>query len=652
MNKIPLGNPVAKFRAGAVSALLALLTAVPAGALTFEFGDISGSFDSTLSAGVSYRLKDQDPALVGIVNGGTAASVNTDDGNLNYDKGFFSKLLKGTHDLEVRNGDGDVGAFVRFTYFKDFANDSPQKRTQFGKEAREKVSSDLELLDAYVSMKFQVRGAPVDFRVGRAVLNWGESTFIPNGISVINPIDVAKLRTPGAELREALKPVSMVSASIGLSELLTLEAFYLLEFEQTDADPRGSYFSTNDFATIGGKAVYLGFGALSDRGILGAVPRGDDVSASNSGQFGIALRYLAEGLNNTEFGFYFMNVHSRLPSLAAYTPTTAINTNLTGPLTQVFISTGMSPATAAGQAAGLWQLIVLSQTNPGALTAQQLATLQAPQTQAAINGARTIAFLTSAATARYIVEYPEDMKVYGVSFNTALANSGVSLQGELSLKTDVPLAVDDVELLFAALSSINPAFGPNNQIGNFLGQLNTYIPGYRKLDVWQGQVTATKAFGPAIGADQWVVVAEVGGISVPDLPSKDVLRFEGPGTYTSGSQAAMNGTGNAALMATPLSAFADRFSWGYQLLVRFDYTNVFAGINVSPSLGFAHDVGGNTPAPAGNFLEGRRTTTLGLEFTYQNAWSADLRYVSYAGAGVYNLLGDRDFMSFTLKYSF
>ncbi|HEY5551632.1 MAG TPA: DUF1302 domain-containing protein [Opitutaceae bacterium] len=652
MNNTLSGNIVARIRSGAVYALLALLTTLPAAALTFQFGDISGSFDSTLSAGVSFRLQDRDPALVGLANGGTALSVNTDDGNLNYDKGLFSKVIKGTHDLEVRNPDGNIGAFVRFTYFKDFSNEAPQKRTQFNKVALNRVGYNISLLDAYLAMKFDAGGMPVDLRVGRQVLNWGESTFIPNGIGVINAVDVARLRIPGSELREALKPVPMVSVSIGLNDLTTLEAFYLLASQETDADPRGSYFSTNDFASIGGQAVYLGFGALSDRGALGAVPRGEDVKAKHTGQFGFALRYLAEGLNNTEFGFYFMNLHSRLPALAAYTPSTPINTNLTGPLTQVFIGAGLPPATAAAQAAGLWQLIVLSQTNPGALTPTQLATLQAAQTQAAINGARTIAFLNSAATAHYVVEYPEDMKVFGVSFNTALASSGISLQGELSLKKDVPLAVDDVELLFAALSSINPAFGPNNQIGNFLGQLNTYIPGYRMLDVWQGQVTATKAFGPALGASQWILVAEVGGINVPDLPSKDVLRFEGSGTYTSGSQAAMNGTGNAALAASPLSAFADEFSWGYQVLVRFDYTNVFAGINVSPSLGFAHDVGGNTPAPAGNFLEGRRTTTLGLEFTYQNAWSADLRYVSYSGAGAYNLLSDRDFASFTLKYSF
>jgi hypothetical protein len=652
MNITPSGNLASNFRTGAVSLALALLTTLPASALTFEFGQISGSFDSTLSAGVSYRLQGRDPALVGVANGGTALSVNTDDGNLNYDKGIFSKVVKGTHDLEVRNESGDIGAFVRFTYFKDFSNEAPQKRTQFNKVALNRVGYNISLLDAYLAMKFEMQGKPVDLRIGRQVLNWGESTFIPNGISVINAVDVARLRIPGSELREALKPVPMISASIGLSETTTLEAFYLLAFNKTDADPRGSYFSTNDFASIGGEAVYLGFGALSDLGVLGAVPRGDDVLASHSGQFGVALRYLAEGLNNTEFGFYFMNVHSRLPALAAYTPTTPINTNLTGPLTQVFIGAGLPPANAAAQAAGLWQLIVLSQTNPGALTPTQIATLQASQTQAAINGARTIAFLTSAASARYVIEYPEDIQVFGVSFNTALANSGISLQGELSMKTDVPLAVDDVELLFAALSSINPAFGPNNQIGNFLGQLNTYIPGYRELDVWQGQVTATKAFGPTLGADQWVLVAEVGGISVPDLPSKDVLRFEGSGTYTSGSQAFMNGTGNAALAASPYSAFADDFSWGYQVLVRFDYTNVFAGINVSPSLGFAHDVGGNTPSPAGNFLEGRKTTTFGLEFTYQNAWSADLRYVSYSGAGAYNLLSDRDFASFTLKYSF
>ena len=56
--------------------------------------------------------------------------------------------------------------------------------------------------------------------------------------------------------------------------------------------------------------------------------------------------------------------------------------------------------------------------------------------------------------------------------------------------------------------------------------------------------------------------------------------------------------------------------------------------------------------PLGNFVHGRKTVTLGADFTFQNAWAFELRYVNFFGAGRYNLLGDRDYVSGTLKYSF
>ena len=59
----------------------------------------------------------------------------------------------------------------------------------------------------------------------------------------------------------------------------------------------------------------------------------------------------------------------------------------------------------------------------------------------------------------------------GVSFNTSLGRTGISWQGEISLKNDVPLQIDDVELLFATLSTLAPQFGANNQIGNFLANM-------------------------------------------------------------------------------------------------------------------------------------------------------------------------------------
>ena len=45
---------------------------------------------------------------------------------------------------------------------------------------------------------------PFDLRIGRQVLSLGESTFIPNGINVVNSADLSKLRVPGSELKEAL----------------------------------------------------------------------------------------------------------------------------------------------------------------------------------------------------------------------------------------------------------------------------------------------------------------------------------------------------------------------------------------------------------------------------------------------------------------
>ena len=57
----------------------------------------------------------------------------------------------------------------------------------------------------------------------------------------------------------------------------------------------------------------LGFGDVPDMGtapvedtLLG-VPRAPDIYADDSGQYGIAMRVYAPGLNETEFGFYRNN---------------------------------------------------------------------------------------------------------------------------------------------------------------------------------------------------------------------------------------------------------------------------------------------------------------------------------------------------------
>lgn len=645
----------------ALALAVAFLAASPLSAVRFSHGELSGSFDSTFSIGGLYRLGDPKPLYYGTANvfhgvPGQQNSVNTDDGNLNYGQGLVSALFKGSHDLELRYR--NFGAFVRGYYFSDGEADDTD-RTPLSNEARDRVVRGGELLDAYILGRFTL-GAdiPLDVRFGRQVLSLGESTFIPNGINVVNPVDLSKLRAPGSELKEALLPVNLLKASIGLTENITIEPFWLLEFRRNELEPAGSYFSTNDFASRGGQNVFLAFGTLADTGTLGAIPRAPDRRPDDIGQYGVALRILAPKLNDTEFGLYYASYRSRSPVISARTPTSGISPAFVQATAGTLAQQQLAPAMiangypAAGVPAALTTLLGAAFTNVPAAALPPTLQPFYPAAQSIVSGAGRLGLLNAAATGRYFVDYPDDITMLGASFNTSIGTTGISWQGEISYKHDVPLQIDDVEILFATLSSLNPAFGANNQIGSFLGLYNREVTGYRRHRVWTAQSTLTKVFGPMLGAQQLSLVAEIGGVQV-DLPDQSVLRYDGPATFTSGDLASMLRTGNSAALGwTPAHAFADDFSWGYQFLGRLDYTNVFAGVNVSPSLAFTHDVSGNTPLPLGNFIDGRKSVTLAAEFTLQNAWAWEIRYVNFFDGGRYNLLADRDYVSALLRYSF
>jgi hypothetical protein len=248
--------------------------------------------------------------------------------------------------------------------------------------------------------------------------------------------------------------------------------------------------------------------------------------------------------------------------------------------------------------------------------------------------------------------------MYGLSWNAQLGTSGIAFQGEISHHQDRPFLVDDVELLFAALSPVSPVFAQTNQAvpgGIQLGPTNqgpVEIAGYRMLDATQFQFTLTKVLGPVLGSNQGVVVIEPAITHISGMPSKDVLRFEGPGTFTSGNPFHATVGAHVGKPAEPASAFADPTSWGYQLAGRLDYLNAFRSFNLSPRFAWQHDVDGVTPGPGGNFIEGRHALTVGLAAGYQNMFEIDLSYTNYGGAGRYNLINDRDFIAAVVRYSY
>jgi hypothetical protein len=684
MTGTPAGRRLRLALWGLLAAAVALCAlSPPALAVGFEKGSFWGSWDSTITYGTSWRLEDPDPELIGLANGGDAFSVNGDDGNLNYDRGIWSNVIKLTTEIELNYK--DVGFFVRGRGFFDYeSNEKPRERTDLSSEARDLGGAHADLLDAYFWVDFDIAGKPAEFRVGEQVLSWGESTFIQNSINVINHVDVSALRVPGAELREALLPQGMVWFSFTMTQNTSLEVFALYDWDEVEIDPPGSYFATNDFVGNGGDTVFLGFGSspdippfsdptAPDRPFLG-VPRDDNQYADDDGQYGIALRWFVPALGETEFGFYFMNYHSRLPTINARTG------SVNGAITAGTIGASAVPIVTAVQT----HLAMFPGDIPGAVGAGTVAGVGAGaplgSSQAIAGTSATggdVASVTSAfavdayaQTAAYYLAYPEDIKLYGASFNTQLGTSGVALQGEVSFRQDAPFQVDDVELLFAALAPINPVFAGNSGIPGEPGasqlvayndedystQFETEIEGFIELDVAQAQMTATKVFGPTWGASTAVLVTEVAMTHVLGMPDKTRLRLEGPGTYTSGnayhSNPASPGAGHAGKSEEQSRFFADPTSWGYRLAGRLDYNNAMGAVNLSPRFSWQHDVNGNSPGPGGNFIEERKALTVGLMGTYQNTWSADMSYTRYFGAGRHNLINDRDFIAANLKYSF
>jgi Protein of unknown function (DUF1302) len=679
-----------------VPALVAALLAPGAAhAVDFAAGGWNGSFDTTVSFGQSWRVEARDPRLIGTADGGSGRSPNIDDGDLNYKKGRVSSAYKIVAELGLDHD--NFGLFVRGSLlYDDLVEDGKTDRTPISEAGKDLAGAYLRLLDAFVYGRWDLGGHQLDLRLGNQVVNWGESTFIQGGINAaINHFDVAALRVPGAELREAYLPQEMVKASIGITDHLTAEGIALFDWDPTQPEPVGTYFSSNDFVPRGGHDVFLGFGAFSDQGTdfsaLGgpfiknfqAVPRGPSTLPSDSGQYGLSLRwFLPDFAQGTEFGFYFVNYHSKLPVISGRTGTQSGVANSLGTLTAAI-------ATAQGLASGLpFDSAVAIGANAGAsaaaanggnlsvATATDYATIAG--NTALLGGnvtsqATALATHEYAQTARYFTEYPEDIQLFGVSFNTQLGTTGVALQGEVSYRQDVPLQYDDVELLFAALTPFEAAaLGAQNipvpatctpalPTLARCGQLGAYgvdqvVKGWDFFDVWQGQMTATKAFPPMLGASQLVALVEAGMTHVDGMPSKTTggpngqgIRLNGPGTSVSGNEAL---AGRHFGEVEPLNRFADADSWGYRLALRLDYLGLIGAWNFSPRVVWSQDVDGTTPGPGGNFVEGRCGATFGVLASYQSKLEFDVSYTTFYGAGRYNELGDRDFAAATIKYSF
>ena len=76
------------------------------------------------------------------------------------------------------------------------------------------------------------------------------------------------------------------------------------------------------------------------------------------------------------------------------------------------------------------------------------------------------------------------------------------------------------------------------------------------------------------------------------------------------------------------------------------------GVALEPIFAWSYDVEGITPIPISNFVAGSKIATLMLNAIYLQKYTARLGGTMYFGGGKQNLLHDRDFLSFSMSYSF
>ncbi len=517
----------------------------------------------------------------------------------------------------------DAGCQNTTSFTRAYGPGEPTYRQRSDPEVLRQIGTDLQMFDYYFFGQLPLGSEKsLTFKIGNQTINWGESTaLVVNSVNQANPVNANNLTRVGFDLSELFVPTGMVFLSFEPFESATIEAFYGYDWKPTEIPAPGTFFSFADLGTnnaVDYASISFG-GPAEDPEVCGtgAPPAGadaqydyynpesgcaspqnnplsgltntsltirrlDDRPARDDGQFGVSFKYFADWLNNgTELAFYFMNYHSTLPYVSFYS---------------TVASCARAEGNPSGQDAtdGTELLSLCDDTGGNLLTDLPLNPLNPATTSSAAARAAT-RNAVPIDTVRFRLEYPEDIQMYGFSFNTTVGD--FSLQGEVAYRPNMPLQVDTQDLTFHALGpmlgrchdptpasgsgacsgtvggisgadgvtyfdsdfipypgitayndtfdlAIGAGVGSARSFPSFIGAWrgvgpgetppSSYIRGWEYFDVWQLNLGGTYVQGDTdnvIGADQLIWLFEVGAQVVPDLPGTDQLQIESPGTH-------------------------------------------------------------------------------------------------------------------------
>ncbi|WP_437882945.1 DUF1302 domain-containing protein [Pseudomonas sp. LRF_L74] len=287
--------------------------------------DLSLSWDNTVKYSAAWRLSG---AASDVADESSGVQANTNDGDLNFDKGLISNRLDLLSELDLRYQRRYGLRLSGAAWYDDVynkSNDNPGalggalinstsvRYDEFTRDTEKLHGRKAELLDAFVYGGFDVSDMSLNLKAGRFTQLYGESLFFgSNGIAAAQTsLDLIKaLSVPNSQFKEILRPVGQVSAQLQINPDVSIGAYYQLEWRKSRLPAAGSYFSFADFIDDGGESLILGPGAV--------VYRDNDIEARDSGQGGVQVKFT---LGDTEYGIYAAQYHDKMPQFYVYPDT-------------------------------------------------------------------------------------------------------------------------------------------------------------------------------------------------------------------------------------------------------------------------------------------------------------------------------------------
>lgn len=594
------------------------LSLAPASAVTFEYGGAEFNWNNKITAGAAWRTSKRDDGKIGKLNipgqqnlcsdgmgggddcisldgdpesnlrlvnarGGFFAAL-LDDGNLNYDNGdLVSAVFKLNTQLNVTWQDFVVKVnYVGFYDDRNYTLNQTHINTQYQPASEDRTDSVKnraglkgEIREAFVLYNFDVGDRAFSLAVGNQRVRWGEANLhLFNTLDAINPLDAILPLQPGFNLNELAVPTGMVLLSGDIIENFSFEVLYQYDWDNTRVQPSGTFFSSTDPAGIDQYRPVLSLGQfpedpdgqfvpaypfrLFSSSIRSADLKENGVPPRDGNQYGLRLNWYAADLNDgTEFALYYLNYHSRVPyfSILGSNETCLRRAPIEGNFAAALLACG-------GTFNGDLALV----KNPANEPLPVETTL--------------------------LLDYPEDIHMIGVSFNTTAL--GWSVSGEYAYRPNLPAQILISDVFYAGFQPafarqdipLNPTAincslaGPaqaacETVLGGITGAVfpgvtpdtiipgaETFIPslltqyrgrtiannneygpgdyvqGFERLKVGQFVINALKLFPSTFGADDVTFLAEFGFTNIFNKPKTGDLALQGTIEHTHPTQGA------------------------------------------------------------------------------------------------------------------